>query len=441
MLNAVNTFLGIFVGIVFLLSYFLIILEDILKLNKSKPVILSAGLIWILVALIALEKDCLYTIEHFLNGVILEYSKLLLFLFVSMVYINVLEECGFFLCVLSLFFCGTYVTLRTIFMFLGILSFVFSPFLDNLTTTLLFGTIMITVNNKDARFLSLCCVNIVIASNAGGSFSPFGDLTTLMVWQSGILDFFVFFKLFFPAFISFIIPSIVMFFYIPKQIFIPKDIIYVRNYTAYIVFILFFLTLGLSVCLDVFLLITPTVSMMTGFGLLCFFSYYIKSVNNSFFLNINIKSAILRIDWDTLLFFYGIILSVAGLAIVGYLDLFSIIVYSRFSSLFCIDHYHTVGNVVIGLLSSLVDNIPVMYMLLSLDNIMSEGQWLLVTMTTGIGGSLFSIGSASGIALMGRFSSYYNFFIHLQWSWVILISYFFSVFSHIMLNNSIFFLF
>jgi Na+/H+ antiporter NhaD/arsenite permease-like protein len=72
---------------------------------------------------------------------------------------------------------------------------------------------------------------------------------------------------------------------------------------------------------------------------------------------------------------------------------------------------------------------------------MSDGQWLLVTMTTGIGGSLFSVGSASGIVLMGRFNYCYNFFVHLQWSWVILISYFFSVFSHIILNNSIFFLF
>lgn len=441
MLNAVNTFLGIIVGIIFFLCYLLIILEDVLKLNKSKPVILFAGLIWVLVALIALEKGCLFSIEYLLNNTLLEYGKLLLFLFVSMVYINVLEECGFFTNIFKFFFYKNYITLRTIFLFLGLLSFVFSPFLDNLTTTLLFGSVLVAINIRDVRFLSLCCVNIVIASNAGGSFSPFGDLTTLMVWQSGILDFFVFLKLFLPAFISFFTPSLIMCFYIPKQIFIRRDVIYVKNNTTYIVFILFIFTLSLSVYLNIFLSIIPTISMMTGFGLLCFFSYYLKNVKNSFFLHINIKNAILRIDWDTLLFFYGIILSVSGLATVGYLDLFSIVVYIKFSSLFCLEHYHTVGNIIIGLFSSIIDNIPVMYMLLSLDNIMSEGQWLLVTMTTGVGGSLFSIGSASGIALMGRFSYCYNFFTHLQWSWVILVSYFFSVFSHILLNNSIFFLF
>jgi len=98
----------------------------------------------------------------------------------------------------------------------------------------------------------------------------------------------------------------------------------------------------------------------------------------------------------------------------------------------------TTANVLIGLLSAVVDNIPVMFAVLSMNPDMPHGQWLLVTLTTGVGGSLLSAGSAAGAALMGQARGKYTFFAHLKWSWAIALSYAASVFTHRCLNSAFF---
>lgn len=438
MLNGVQTFYGVFIGFLFVISYVLVVLENRIKLKKSKTVVVFSSFIWILVSLVAYNKNCLFLIQDAVYHSILEFSKLFLFLFVTMVYINVLEELDFF-CVVRCFFLKNKVTTLKIFWVFGFLSFSLSPIIDNLTTVLVLGSMLATIYKNNFKFLSICCVNIVVASNSGGSFSPFGDLTTLMVWQSGILNFFIFLKLFLPSFINFIIPSFLLSCFVKKEYYVVESDLLQYNKVSFLVFYFFLLTLLFSVFFELLLNIPSVVGMMTGFGFLCFLNYFIKFNPN--FLNFSITQACFKIDWETLIFFYGIILSVSGIAIIGYLNLFSFFVYTKFGGFYSVDHYHTCGNILIGLLSAVVDNIPVMYTLLTLDVSMSEGQWLLVTLTTGIGGSLFSIGSAAGIALMGKFNYCYNFFSHLKWSWVILIGYFVSIFIHIILNDSIFFLF
>jgi len=137
-----------------------------------------------------------------------------------------------------------------------------------------------------------------------------------------------------------------------------------------------------------------------------------------------------RTQWDTLMFFYGIILCVGGLSALGYMALLSDMLYLQMGP--------TVANVGIGVLSALIDNIPLMFAVLSMNPEMSLGQWLLVTLTCGVGGSLLSIGSAAGVAVMGQARGVYTFFAHLKWTWAIALGYAASIWVHFLINAELF---
>jgi Na+/H+ antiporter NhaD/arsenite permease-like protein len=137
-----------------------------------------------------------------------------------------------------------------------------------------------------------------------------------------------------------------------------------------------------------------------------------------------------RAEWDTLMFFYGVVLSVGGLGTLGYLGLLSEAMYTGLGA--------TWANILVGVASAIVDNIPVMYAVLTMQPEMSHGQWLLVTLTAGVGGSLLSIGSAAGVALMGQARGMYTFFAHLRWSWAIGLGYAASIWVHFLVNAKTF---
>ncbi|GAJ22155.1 unnamed protein product, partial [marine sediment metagenome] len=140
----------------------------------------------------------------------------------------------------------------------------------------------------------------------------------------------------------------------------------------------------------------------------------------------------------TLLFFYGVILCVGGLATLGYLEYLSTIMYGSWGEYLSAAHTATPANIAVGVLSAIIDNIPVMYAVLTMNPSMSEGQWLLVTLTAGIGGSLLSIGSAAGVALMGQAKGHYTFMGHLKWSWTIAVGYVAAIGAHLWLNSHLF---
>ena len=132
-------------------------------------------------------------------------------------------------------------------------------------------------------------------------------------------------------------------------------------------------------------------------------------------------------EWDTLFFFYGVILAVGGLGFIGYLGIISEALYGQLGV--------TTANVLVGVLSAVIDNIPVMFAVLTMEPQMPLVQWLLVTLTAGVGGSLLSIGSAAGVALMGQARGQYTFFSHLQWTPVIALGYAASIWVHLLING------
>ena len=436
--------------IVFIVAYLLVISEEFLHLRKSKPVIIAAGIIWVLVALAYMAHGQPEFTEQALRANLLEYAELLLFLLAAMTYINTMQERRVFLALRS-WLVSKNLSLRSIFWLTGILAFFISAVADNLTTALLMCAVITAVAGSNRQFLVLGCINLVVAANAGGAFSPFGDITTLMVWQKNKVQFFEFFRLFIPSLLNWLIPAVCMSMVIPhaqpqcstEKISVAKG--------GYIVIALFALTITMTVLGRQFLHLPPVLGMMTGLGLLKVYGYFLRrselrSMNDDT-LNLpvfevetgnnhtqlktrqpfDIFTSIKQAEWDTLLFFYGVVMSVGGLGALGYLTYASSALYGTLGP--------TTANIMIGLLSAVVDNIPVMYAVLNMNPDMSVNQWILVTLTAGVGGSILSIGSAAGVALMGQARGVYTFFAHLRWSWAIALGYAASIAAHLWLNG------
>lgn len=410
--------------VVFFLSYAAVLFEEVTHMRKSKPVMLGAGIIWILIALIVKEKGVPETELH--NAVmhgLSEYAGLMLFLLAAMTFINSLEERLVFETLRSRLV-GAGFRKRTLFWIMGWLAFFLSPVADNMTTALVMGAVVMAVGAGDRRFITLCCINVVCAANAGGAFSPFGDITTLMVWQAGHIEFFSFFALFLPAVVNFIVPAVIMSFFVSKEYPAPVNEVVRMKPGAKLVIFLGIATIATAVTFEQVLHLPAFLGMMTGMSVLLLQSWHRQKFRDD--KEMNVIDEISRAEWDTLLFFFGIIFSVGGLAYLGYLDFASTLLYEDLGASFT--------NIVIGLASSVFDNIPIMFAVLSMNPDMGHFQWLLITLTAGVGGSLLSVGSAAGVALMGVARGQYTFFAHLKWTPILLLGYFASIAVHFWVN-------
>ncbi|MCK5228537.1 MAG: sodium:proton antiporter NhaD [Desulfobulbaceae bacterium] len=439
-----HTGMGYLAVAFFVGAYMLVIFEEQLHLRKSKPVMFAAGIIWILVAIIFHKIGRPHAAHEAIMGNILEYAELMLFLLCAMTYINSMEERNVFQ-MLRAWLVNKGFSLRVIFWVTGLLAFLISPVADNLTTALLMGAVVMAVGGDNTKFVALACINIVVAANAGGAFSPFGDITTLMVWQKGQVQFGQFFYIFLPALVNWVLPAAIMSLTIGKQFPNPvKEEVHMKFGAKRIIF-LFLMTIGTAVSFHKYLELPPAAGMMFGLSYLGFFSYYIKSQEKRQWqydspLGIrphgdvpapfDLFRRIARAEWDTLLFFYGVILCVGGLSQFGYLAMVSNQMYHGLGP--------TYANTLVGFLSAIVDNIPVMFAVLTMDPAMSLGQWLLVTLTAGVGGSMLSIGSAAGVALMGSARGTYTFGAHMKWTPVIALGYGASIICHLYVNSRLF---
>jgi len=428
----VNHWAGYLSLVVFVSAYALVILEENIHMRKSKPVMMAAGLIWALIGIAFMQAGQSAVAHEHAVQIIEEYGELFLFLLVAITYVNTLEERRGFL-VLRAKLVGLGLSYRQLFVLTGVLAFFLSSVLDNLTTSLVMGAVVMAIGSGNARFVAIGCVSIVVAANAGGAFSPFGDITTLMVWQKGKLSFFEFFVLFVPSVVNWVVPAAIMFFAVPRGNPAPHAERARAKPGMIGVAVLFGLTIVTAVSFKNFLLLPPALGMMAGLGYLQMWSFYLQrkgKKHNDEDMILDSFTQVQRVEWDTLLFFFGIIFAVGGLGVLGYLSLASQVLYVGMGD--------TYANVIIGALSAIVDNIPLMFAVLTMDPQMSDGQWLLITLTTGTGGSLLAIGSAAGVALMGQARGLYTFSSHLRWSWAIALGYGASIGAHMLVNAHLF---
>ena len=428
-INLTASYVGILSLIIFIIAYAAVMVEEFSHLRKSKPVIISAALIWGIIAFyFSSNKEIGHEIEQALNYNILEFAELFLFLLVAMTYINALQERNVF-DVIRYKLISRGFNFRQLFLLTGVITFFLSPIADNLTTALVMCSVLLACGKGNTKFLSLGCINIVVAANAGGAFSPFGDITTLMVWQAGIVEFITFFKLFIPSVFNYIIPVSIMYFFIPKEMpSVNSESVVIKRGGKVIIFLGLF-TIFSAVNFHNILHLPPMIGMMFGLGLLGLYSFYLKITYNpeKDDQKFDFLRKVSKAEWDTLLFFFGVILSVGGLGFLGYLSLVSEVLYDGLGA--------TIANILVGILSAIIDNIPVMFAVITMRPEMSIDQWLLVTLTTGVGGSLLSIGSAAGVALMGQARGYYTFFGHLKWTPVIFLGYIASIYVHLVLSG------
>jgi Na+/H+ antiporter NhaD/arsenite permease-like protein len=373
-----------------------------------------------------------------------------------MTYLNAMEQRGIF-DNLRIWLLSKGFGYRKLFWITGIIAFFMSSVLNNLTTALLMGAVVLAMAKDNRRFITVACVNIVVATNAGGSFSPFGDITTLLVWQKGVVPFAHFFSLFAPAVVNYLIPASIMHFWVPSgQPAKAAHAVPLRR-GALGMIALFFLTIATAVCFENFLKLPPAAGMVAGLSYLSFYFYYLYQSRKKFEENVREISVggqpaknlvdiaaekahqhqlfdvfhnVSQLEWDTLLFFYGVMVSVGGLSFIGYLTLTSNFLYT--------DLDPTIANVLVGIVSAFIDNGTIMYAVLTMAPKISEGQWLLVTLTAGVGGSLLAIGSAAGVGLLGQTKGIYSFVAHLKWAPAIALGYAGSILTHFLINARFF---
>ena len=440
---------------VFIAAYALVISEETLHLRKSKPVMAAAGVIWVFVAIAYAEADASAAAEEAVRHNLLEFVELFLFLLAAMTYINAMDERGVFARLRAQLVSQGF-SYRALFWVTGGIAFALSPVADNLTTALLMATVIVAIGKASPKFVVLACINVIVAANAGGAFSPFGDITTLMVWQKGVVAFEEFFVLFVPSLVNWLVPAVIMMWAVPRGRPDPVQEHARLRDGAWVVVGLFALTVAMAVASHSFLHLPPVLGMMTGLGVLKLYGYYLKRGESGYppptdndpsdsglriddaapagaetasTESFDVFRAMERAEWDTLMFFYGIILCVGGLGAFGYLGLGADWMYGLGP---------TTANVLVGILSAIIDNIPIMFAVLSVEPAMNHGQWLLVTLTAGVGGSLLSIGSAAGIAVLGQARGIYTFTSHLKWTPVIALGYAAAIGAHFLVNAAAF---
>ena len=404
-------FVGYLSLVVTLLAYVGAMTEDVHLMKKSKPMILGSVITWFAICIYYGLQGHAKVASLAFESNLLAYIELLLFILVSMTYLNTLNERGVF-DGLRIYLLNKQFSYRQLFWITGGLAFILSTIVNGLTVGLLMGSIAVAVGKRQPKFVALACINIIVAANAGGTMSPLGGISTLFVWQKNILHFTEFFSLTIPCLINFIVPACIMHFSVPKETpAVSQSSIALKRGSKRIVG-LFILTLIITVSSNVLLELPPAAGMMAGLALLQMFNFYLTNTEKVGCLetekSFDIFKSIADVEWDTLLFFYGAMMIIGAIGFIGYLDALAYYLFGETNV--------TIANIMIGLSSAFVDNGTLMFAVLSMHPDIPKVQWLLLTLTLGVGGSLLAIGSAPGVGLLGLVKGKYSFGAHLRYT-------------------------
>ena len=425
-LNLTTTWVGIASLIIFVVGYFFIATEENFHIDKAKPAIFIGTFMFLLIGFYMLANGLdVHLLQNEVNHLILEISQIVFFLMVAMTYIEALIERDVFNALKYNLVSKGY-TYKRLFWLTGVLAFFISPVADNLTTALILSTVLLTIDRNNTNFLVAGAINIVVAANAGGAWSPFGDITTLMAWAAGKAPFIDFFALFPASFIGWLVTAFLLARIVPAgsphfdpatepKVSIKKGGKVVIGLGAFTIFS--------AVMMHQLFHLPAMWGMMFGFSLLSIYTYIYKKTNKNE-EPMHVFHYMSKIENNTLFFFFGILAAVGALHFVGFLN-YAVSLYDKFGA--------TAVNIGVGFLSAIVDNVPVMSAVLKANPMMGAdvgenlSQWLLVTLTAGIGGSMISFGSAAGVGVMGKLKGIYTFGAHMKYAWTVVAGYIVSV--------------
>jgi len=404
---------------IFIVGYYFIAAEEKYHINKAKPALFVGTLMFMIIGgFYAYNGLNMKPFETEIAHLILEIAEIFFFLYVAMTFIEALIDRGVFNALKNKLVAKGY-SFKGLFWVTGFLAFFISPVADNLTTALILSTVLITIDKTNKAFLVPGAINIVVAANAGGAWSPFGDITTLMAWTAHKGDFVDFLYLFPASITGWIITAFLLSRYVPEGHPSQDENVDANSIEILkggkVIIVLGVFTIATAVFSKQVMHLPPMWGMLFGLSILKLYIYFLNIKHAE---DMDIYHSIAKVENDTLLFFFGILAAVGALHFAGFLA-YAVMLYDMFDP--------TIVNIGVGILSAIVDNVPVMSAVLKASPDLELDQWLLVTLTAGIGGSLISFGSAAGVGVMGKLKGIYTFGAHMKFSWTILIGYIVSI--------------
>ena len=390
--------------IIFILGYLAIALEHPLKIDKAASALIIGGLGWGLFAFSGVDHH--HMNEH-LSHHLVDIGEILFFLLGAMTIVELIDAHQGFSIITNKITTNNKVALMWI---LSLITFFFSATLDNLTTAIVMSALLAKLI-KDKKDLWMFAGVIIFTANAGGAWSPIGDVTTIMLWIGGqVTASNIITSIFIPSVICAVVPLIYLSFRLKGKIIRPKMITLkehqINPTTKFERNLIFYLGLSGLLFVPFFKTIThlpPYIGMLLSLGVLWLTTEIIhKSKNHEEKSALSVIGVLKKVDVPTIFFFLGILLAVAALQSAGQLD----IVANYLDKTFNGDIY--IINIIIGLLSSIVDNVPLvagamgMYEITPTGNFAIDGAfWEFLAYCAGTGGSVLIIGSAAGVAVMG----------------------------------------
>lgn len=415
---------------VFVLGYFLIAIESLTKINKAAIALLMFVGCWTIfmfdpgqyLAAIGdkIPQAVSEVIEHHLGTT----STTLFFLMGAMTIVELVDQNGGFNFVRDLM---RTTSKRSLLWRIAIMTFFLSAILDNLTTSIVMIMILrkLVSDHKDRiKYASL----VIIAANSGGAFSPIGDVTTIMLWNKGLITAAgVIKEIFIPSVVSMVIPAFIMQYSLKGKLgyaATPRAVTSASDLTARQRKVIFFLGVGGLIFVPIFKSIThlpPFVGILLVLGVLWtvseIFYRHLGHTEEKGAMQKRVTNMLSRIDMSTILFFLGILMAVACLETIGVLVQLG----QGLNTVFEGNHFLVTG--IIGVLSSIVDNVPLvagcmgMYPMAATGDFAQDGIfWQLLAYCAGVGGSMLIIGSAAGVVVMGLEKITFGWYMkHISW--------------------------
>jgi Na+/H+ antiporter NhaD/arsenite permease-like protein len=418
----------ILITLTFIIGYIAIASEDFIKIDKAASALVTGVLCWTIVFFFTADK---HVVTHQLMEQMGDISGILFFLLGAMTIVELIDaHDGFQLITEKI----TTKTIRKLLWIIALITFFLSAILDNLTTTIVIISMLRKIINDREQRLLFAGVTI-IAANAGGAWSPLGDVTTTMLWIGGqITPLNIILRLFLPSLVCLLVPVALISFSIKGEVTPPLMQIrptensltttpFKRNF-------IFFLGMGIILFVPIFKTLThlpPFMAMLLGLGIMWINTEIIYKKNNTEINeNFTVATALQKIDTPSILFFLGILISISALQSVGLLAKAAVWL------------TQTIGNesmivILIGLLSAVVDNVPLVAAtqgMYSLQQYPPDSYlWEFLAYATGTGGSCLIIGSAAGVAAMGMEKIGFIWYFK-RISWLALIGYFAGAFVY-----------
>lgn len=419
--------------IIFVIAYAAIALEHPIKINKSASALLGAGLLWTVYALSTNDHSI---VGHQLSESLATTAQIVFFLIGAMTIVEVIDAHNGFEVITSRI---KTTKLSSLMWLVGFVTFFLSAILDNLTTTIVMVSLMKKLLDKQEDRL-LFAAMIVISANAGGAWSPIGDVTTTMLWIGGQITAVAIIKgLIIPSLVNLIVPLSVVAYTLKSKVIVSpvkqqqntsllQNSDFERN-------IMFFMGLGVLVLVPAFKTIThlpPFMGILFGLGFLWLVGDLVhRNKEDEEKQHLTLAHALMRIDMSSIVFFIGILLAVATLehshilnAVAQWLD-------------------QTIGRqdmivTIMGLVSAIVDNVPLVAASMGMYDITQYPPdsflWEFIAYCAGTGGSILIIGSAAGVAAMGLEKIKFGWYVK-KISWLALLGYFAGIAVYIVQYN------